>query len=126
MIPYDIQLRSHKSQDATTGCGEEIIANLCSKDDRVCTDNDGSYEVQVKRKKEYKRPRVAYQRKSWLVCIVNLISRVQRVSECLLKTCLTCLFATRLLAVWPSAPCFIATDTHAPSLLLAPPPPAKK
>lgn len=52
LTAYDIELRSHSSDTATTGCGEEVFASLCTEEAAdegglVCMDSDGSYNVQV-------------------------------------------------------------------------------
>eukprot|EP00752_Nemacystus_decipiens_P005724 g5181.t1 len=52
LTAFDIELRSHSSETATTGCGEELFASLCTEeldDDTalVCMDSDGSYDVQI-------------------------------------------------------------------------------
>lgn len=52
LTAFDIELRGHDSDTATTGCGEEAFASLCTHeadDDGglVCMDSDGSYDVQV-------------------------------------------------------------------------------
>ncbi|CBJ33360.1 Mannuronan C-5-epimerase [Ectocarpus siliculosus] len=48
LTSFDIELRSHDSADATTGCGDEALASLCTREAAgVCSDSDGSYDVQI-------------------------------------------------------------------------------
>ncbi|CAM9568664.1 unnamed protein product, partial [Hapterophycus canaliculatus] len=47
LTSFDIELRSHASASATTGCGETVFASLCTRDGGVCMDSDGSYDVQI-------------------------------------------------------------------------------
>eukprot|EP00903_Cladosiphon_okamuranus_P009971 g9457.t1 len=52
LIAYDIELRTHSSDTATTGCGEDVFASLCTEEvaedaSLVCMDSDGSYDVQI-------------------------------------------------------------------------------
>ncbi|CAB1102838.1 MEP19 [Ectocarpus sp. CCAP 1310/34] len=48
LTSFDIELRSHDNADATTGCGDEALASLCTREAAgVCSDSDGSYDVQI-------------------------------------------------------------------------------
>lgn len=48
LTSFDIELRSHDSADATTGCGDGALASLCTREETgVCSDSDGSYDVQI-------------------------------------------------------------------------------
>ncbi|CAM9760220.1 unnamed protein product, partial [Scytosiphon promiscuus] len=47
LTSFDIELRSHDDASATTGCGETVFASLCTRDDGVCMDSDGAYDVQI-------------------------------------------------------------------------------
>ncbi|CAM9601879.1 unnamed protein product [Pylaiella littoralis] len=63
MTGYSIELRSHTSSDATTGCGDAAVSSLCTLDEMVsfsssgdddgggdgyvCVDSDGTYDVTI-------------------------------------------------------------------------------